>query len=278
MAGTVMNTVFNVLLIIQVVSAIAVFIILFFVNAPYGKHVSNKFGATMKPRAGWVLMEFPAFSVILLMYGLGLAFQKGRFPVSGWVVSAFLLIWEAHYLHRTFIFPFLISKKGKPMAILIPVLGMLFNTMNGFINGYYFFSGQTLFFKGTCFEVDLTQLYTLNYLWDPRFILGVLLFIAGMVINIQSDSILRSLRKPGETGYKIPNRGFHQWVSNPNYLGEWMEWLGFALATWSLPGLAFALYTFGNLAPRAWSNRKWYRETFGDAYPKSRKAMIPFLF
>ncbi len=33
---------------------------------------------------------------------------------------------------------------------------------------------------------------------------GTLLFVAGMVVNIHSDHILRNLRKPGETGYKIP--------------------------------------------------------------------------
>ena len=30
------------------------------------------------------------------------------------------------------------------------------------------------------------------------------MFVAGMIINIHSDHILRNLRKPGETGYKIP--------------------------------------------------------------------------
>ena len=33
---------------------------------------------------------------------------------------------------------------------------------------------------------------------------GVMLFFVGMAINIASDYTLLSLRKPGETGYKIP--------------------------------------------------------------------------
>ena len=32
----------------------------------------------------------------------------------------------------------------------------------------------------------------------------MVLFVFGMVVNIHSDHILRNLRKPGETGYKIP--------------------------------------------------------------------------
>ena len=53
---------------------------------------------------------------------------------------------------------------------------------------------------------SLTQFYhyDISWLWSPAFILGHLLFLLGMAINIHSDSILRNLRKPGETGYKIP--------------------------------------------------------------------------
>jgi protein-S-isoprenylcysteine O-methyltransferase Ste14 len=63
-------------------------------------------------------------------------------------------------------------------------------------------------------------------------------------------------------------------VSSPNYLGEITIWLGWALATWSLPGLAFAFWTVANLLPRARANHTWYRQTFPD-YPAERKALIP---
>ena len=51
--------------------------------------------------------------------------------------------------------------------------------------------------------------------------------------------ILRNLRAPGETGYKIPVGGLFRWVSSPNYFGELLEWTGWAIATWSIPGVAF---------------------------------------
>ena len=97
-----------------------------------------------------------------------------------------------------------------------------------------------------------------------------------MGINLHADTVLIHLRKPGETGYKIPRGGIYRFVTSPNYLGEIMEWCGWALMTWSLPGLAFAVYSVANLAPRALSNHKWYREKFDD-YPTSRRALIPFL-
>ena len=71
--------------------------------------------------------------------------------------------------------------------------------------------------------------------------------------------------------------GAFELVSCPNYLGEILEWCGWALATWSWPGLAFALYTIANLAPRAVTHHRWYRETFPD-YPPKRRALVPYLF
>jgi steroid 5-alpha reductase family enzyme len=102
----------------------------------------------------------------------------------------------------------------------------------------------------------------------------VILFIAGMGINIKSDNMLFDLRVNGATDYKIPRGGLFQWISCPNYLGEILEWWGWALATWSLAGLTFAVWGVANLVPRARANHLWYKENFIE-YPKERKALIP---
>ena len=104
--------------------------------------------------------------------------------------------------------------------------------------------------------------------------IGLILFLAGYGVNRWADLTLRGLRRPGETGYKIPYGGLFRWVSCPNYLGEIVEWFGWALTTWSLPGLAFALWTVANLAPRARAHHAWYHDHFPD-YPPERKALIP---
>lgn len=267
--------IFLCLLCFQYISAFFIFLLLFFVNAPYGKYLSSKWGPAINPKVGWVLMEFPAFGVLLFFF-LHAFFSGTAYRFSSSLL--FFFVWEIHYFNRTFIYPFQMGKKSKPMAVVIPLAGFCFNLMNGFINGYYLFSGRQIFFEGTPFEVDTAELYQLSWFFDPRCIAGLVIFALGMIINLHSDSVLRHLRKPGETGYKIPQQGFHRLVANPNYFGEWMEWIGFALMTWSLPAFAFALYTFGNLAPRAWNNRKWYRKTFGEQYPQKRRAMIPFIF
>ena len=61
-----------------------------------------------------------------------------------------------------------------------------------------------------------------------------------------------------------------------DYLGEILEWAGWALATWSLAGSDFAVFTLANLLPRALANHGWYQKEFAD-YTSSRRALIPYL-
>lgn len=117
------------------------------------------------------------------------------------------------------------------------------------------------------------------YVMHPMFWLGVLLFLTGFVTNIYADTVLMNLRKPGDKpgSYKIPRGGLYEYISCPNYAGEILEWTGFAMASnWSLAAVAFAVYTFANLAPRAIKHHAWYQDKFKD-YPRQRRALIPFV-
>ncbi len=71
--------------------------------------------------------------------------------------------------------------------------------------------------------------------------------------------------------------GLFEYVSAANYFGECLEWIGFAVASWSLPALAFSLFTWSNIGPRGYHHHLYYKEKFGAEYPKNRKAIIPFL-
>ncbi|XP_071361312.1 3-oxo-5-alpha-steroid 4-dehydrogenase 2a [Trachinotus anak] len=97
-----------------------------------------------------------------------------------------------------------------------------------------------------------------------------------MAINMHSDHILRSLRKPGEITYKIPSGGMFEFVSGANFFGEIVEWCGYAVAAWSLPTFAFAFFTACSIGPRAYQHHRDYHQKFED-YPHSRKALIPFI-
>ena len=84
------------------------------------------------------------------------------------------------------------------------------------------------------------HLQEVTWLWQPAFLVGLVLYALGLILNNWADARLRALRQPGESGYRIPRGGAYQLVSCPNYLGEIIQWSGFALASFSLPGLAFA--------------------------------------
>ena len=151
--------------------------------------------------------------------------------------------------------------KGKRMPLSIPLMAIVFNSLNAYINARW---------------ISHLGTYEVDWLTDPRFLIGAAVFLTGMGINLHADTVLINLRKPGETGYKIPQGGLYRFITAPNYFGEILEWTGWAIMTWSLPGLAFAIYTTANLAPRAWTNHKWYLSKFED-YPKERRALIPFI-
>jgi len=248
--------VYRILLISIFITATIVFISLYIVTAPYGRHFRKGWGPTIHARIGWVVMEFPAILVITLTFFLG--DRK-----TNLIAIIFLAMWLLHYAQRTFIYPLLMKGGNKRFPISLISFAILFNIVNGYINGRYIF-----FFS---------PVYSISWIIDPRFIIGILIFFTGLTINIYSDYILRQLRKTGERDYKIPYRGLFKYISSPNYFGEIIEWLGWAIATWSLPGLAFAVFTAANLMPRAFSNHKWYIKKFTN-YPKQRKALIPFIY
>jgi 3-oxo-5-alpha-steroid 4-dehydrogenase 1 len=246
--------IFRILLISSFFLAVGIFTALFFVSAPYGRHARRGWGCQLPNWMAWLVMESVSTIVMVVMFFVGNA------PKTATTII-FLLMWEAHYIHRAYIYPFLLRDSKKKMPITVTIIGAVFNMGNAYLNGRYIFH----FSEGH---------YSTDWLLDPRFIVGVVFFITGFVINRWADNELRGLRKPGETDYKIPYGGLYEYISCPNYFGEILEWFGWAIATWSLVGLTFAIWTFANLAPRAWSHHKWYYEEFSE-YPSNRKALIP---
>jgi protein-S-isoprenylcysteine O-methyltransferase Ste14 len=235
-------------------TAVLTFVILWWVSAPYGRFMREGWGPTLPNRRAWMLMESPA------AIGFVAAYVVGRYRLET-VPLVLLAIWQFHYLHRAFVFPLRMKERGKRMPWVIVGAGFFFNCVNAWLNARW---------------ISHAGHYDFAWLSDPRFISGVALFAAGYAINRHADAVLLALRPTDDAVYLIPFGGLYRRVSCPNYLGEILEWSGWALATWSWPGLAFAVFTFANLAPRARSTHRWYRETFAD-YPPERKALIPFL-
>lgn len=238
----------------MLVLAAVTFVSLFFVTAPYGRHVRPGWGPLIPARLGWIIMESPAVLLFIGIYAMGDNAQST-------VAVALLALWQFHYIGRTFIYPFRLRASGKTMPAVIAMMAFTFNCLNAYINARW---------------ISHLGEYSEDSLGNPLFITGAALFVAGWLINQHADAVLIRLRKPGETGYAIPRGGLYRWISCPNYFGEILTWCGWAIASWSLAGFAFALFTIANLLPRALANHRWYRQTFDD-YPATRRALIPHI-
>ena len=250
---------FQIFLIVMALIAVVVFVSLFFVDAGYGKFYQPKWGPSVDNRLGWVLMEAPVFVAMLLLWWFS---DRRTDPVR----LIFLLLFELHYFHRSFIFPLQIRGHSlMPFSIILR--GALFNTLNAFMQG------------GWIFYLSPDEFYPANWLTSLPFILGTAIFVFGMSVNIGSDTIIRHLRQPGDTAHYLPKGGMFRYVTSANYFGEFVEWVGFAILTWSWSGAVFALWTFANLAPRAARIYDMYSREFPDELDTSKtKRMIPFIY
>jgi 3-oxo-5-alpha-steroid 4-dehydrogenase 1 len=256
------NTIYDSVVTIGLAIAALVIIGGLFRQSPYGRFGTAAPGLSLNPKLGWWLMEIPATVVFAIFYLTG----PRRFDITPMVLAA---IWLLHYGNRGWFFPLSIRQvPGKQGSFNVVVLaaGMVITTMHGYLNGSFF-------------SHDYKHQYGTDWLTDPRFFLGVVVYFGGFILLVWSESIVRNLRdkeNPGATEYKIPYGGGFRFVTSPAYLGELIAWAGFAFLTWSLAGVVIFLITAGNLVPRAFATHNWYREKFPD-YPAERKALIPGL-
>lgn len=241
------------------VLAVIVFVVLQRVEAAYGMTMTKGWGPTLPNKMAWIWMELPAFMCMALIW----ATSTRAAAITPCVMAT---MFELHYFQRTFIFPMLMRGENR-MPYIIMVMGIIFNTVNAYLIG------------GWIFYVSPENLYTSDWLLSIQFWIGSLIFITGMGINLHSDHVIRTLRKPGDSNHYIPKKGLYKYVTAANYFGEFTEWTGFAILTWSVPGAVFALWTFANLAPRAKALNKRYAQQFGREFTSlNRRLIIPFIY
>ncbi|CAO1614153.1 unnamed protein product [Jaminaea pallidilutea] len=171
---------------------------------------------------------------------------------------------------------------------------------------------------------------------NPVFLLGLSGWLIGFLSNVYHDEILLDVRRPrdqrwtkvmredrdGEDRsigqgqkdkpkYGVPKGGLYRFISYPNYLSEWFEWLSYSIAALSVTALSplspssstlpitpsarlvliltsppflFLLAEFCPMFPRAIEGHRWYHSRFGvegdgkgGKYPRDRKAIFPGL-
>ena len=237
--------------------ALMVFVALYFVKAGYGMFRTASWESSLPNKWAWVLMEAPVFGVMCWLWA---ASDRAFSPAP----LAFFLLFQLHYFQRSFIFPLLMKGKSRmPWAIVL--MGIVFNVLNGFMQGWWLF------------YLSPVDRYAEEWLSSPWFIAGTAVFFLGMAVNWHSDYVIRHLRRPGDTRHYLPRKGMYRYVTSANYLGEVVEWAGWTVLTCSLPGLVFFLWTVANLVPRADAIWHRYREEFGTEVGR-RKRIFPFLY
>lgn len=230
-------------------------------SAPYGRHINNfsyiPLGPEINPTIAWILQEIPnlVWIFIPIIYPQSFLCRDSHSNII------LLVLFAIHYINRTLIYPFRIkSKRGFPLLVML--FAFAFTSINGYIQVR---------------SLASFSCHPSTHIRCATFLIGLSLFLSGMYINIRSDGMLQTLRKPGETSYKIPRGFVFEYVSCGNLFGEVLEWIGFGVASWSIAGLMFAVCTFCNLGPRAQDHHRWYQRKFQD-YPLHRRAVIPFVY
>jgi len=235
-----------------------------FVQSPYGRFASDKYGVSLDPRLGWFLMELPATVSFLWFYFRG----PNRYePVPLFI----LFVWTVHYLNRGFLMPaFMRVPKGQKgsFGLMVVVIGWVVTSLHGYLNATW--------------ASTLSPHTGFDWFTDPRFLVGVVLYYGGFFLNLQADHIVRNLRTKDEVEqgireYRMPKGGMFEYVTSASYFTELVFWIGFAFLTWSPGGIFIFCISAANLVPRAIASQKWYREKFPD-YPAKRKILVPFVW
>lgn len=242
--------------------------------APYGRHATQdtNWGPMVNQRIAHTLSDGPTgviiFTLVFFLYGNQREYTN----------IVLLVMWICHYVHRGFIHPWIMNYSSATTPIGIPLAGLFPNLLYCYLNADWIGSAR----------------YSNKYYLDPRFIIGVILFVCGFVINRVADFKLKNLRSQAKKNdtpqsdqtpldsetkghYLIPQGCLFNLVSCPNYFGEMIEWFGWVMATWSAAGLVWFLFGCATFFPRAKQHHKWYKGTFTN-YPSERRALIPFVY
>ena len=247
----------------MIVTGLVTFVACMLISAPYGRYTTSKgWGVQIPAKLAWILMESPNLWMPIVIY----VYLSSQFIIT--LPSCVLLcMFVSHYVNRTIIYPLRMPTDCSEMPISVAWLAFTYCTWNS--------CTQVL-------SLCVVTSYPQDWITDVRFLLGLAIFLTGMYMNISSDNALLAIRlhkgKDGEKVYAIPRGGLFEYISCANYGSEIFEWTGFAIACWSLPAAAFAFYTFCNIGPRGYRHHQWYIQKFREDYPKSRKAVIPFIW
>ncbi|KAJ3115390.1 3-oxo-5-alpha-steroid 4-dehydrogenase 1 [Physocladia obscura] len=175
-----------------------------------GKFFRTGWGATVDGKLGWLVME--AVPVFVFPTAFWFSTSPPDYKAISVPAAILLFLWMAHYVHRAFVYTYF-APSISPSNITIVTMAIIFNIANGFVNG-----------------VAAAKI-VYDRMLGIQFWVGVVVFLCGAFINIDSDYKLFRLRREAKVGekiqrYFIPCGFIFEYISGANYFGELIEWTG----------------------------------------------------
>jgi very-long-chain enoyl-CoA reductase len=200
----------------------------------------------------------PTRAGMTLNYGLPLAaLVVGALPYlsspNAYQVVGLVCL-AAHFFKRLLETWFLHKYSG-PMSLLAAVG----------ISGFY---SLTTFFPAYFNRQPIAEI-------DALVILGIIVFLAGEILNFIQHKILADLRTVSME-YVIPRGGLFNLVVCPHYLFELVAWFGLCLIFRHVSMYVIFFLMAMYLVIRSLLTLRWYRERFPN-FPPDRRAILPFI-
>ena len=148
---------FRIILYVMAALAVVVFIALYQVKAGYGILIDKSWGITISNKWAWMIMEAPVFIAMCWFWVM----SPRKWDLVPFI---FFLLFQIHYLQRSFIFPWLIKGKSR-MPVLIMLMGIVFNLANAFIQGQwiFFLAPETMYTLSLIHISEPTRLLSISY-------------------------------------------------------------------------------------------------------------------
>lgn len=237
----------------------------------------NVYAKDVGPQIGWRLVYFIEYLGPMIIHSLFYYLYYSPRQMNFTQLAAFNIT-LLHYLKREYetLFIHSFSADTMPLAYLFRNSGHYW-IFNGLFIAFSIYAPQYKYTNNTS-----TKFWSFIHHVENRSLDELKWYIGAMIIfeicNLYSHILLRRLRSDGSREHKIPYGFAFKFVSFPNYFFESLSWAIFALMVNNWSGYLFFVVGTGTMMMWAKQKHAKYKKTFGDKYPKNRKAMFPFFF
>lgn len=235
--------------------------------------------ATVSGRAGMLIIYSPAL--------LACTLQLVRLGYDGGLPALVALLLFLHFAKRELEVLFLHDYSGgMELQVCMPI-GVFYTLVSAIIfyaaglaplaQGLHVVVGVVMFIVGELgnFYHHWLLAVTRNSQGTPR--AGPPKILRSLSVPLIPRSVTRTMVGSGRN-YFIPAGGLFEEVTMPHYFFELIAWYGIFVVAPRLNILLVCTGMTSYLSGRAASTTKWYKEKFGEKWPKRRKHLVPFLY